>query len=58
MARWCVTSWRHAWAWSSKMVSSVVEELYAFRPYDRETVDALAAEMLAEVRAYEAQKEA
>jgi len=27
------------------MASSVVEELYAFRPYDRETVDALAAEM-------------
>ncbi|WP_256370607.1 hypothetical protein [Rothia sp. HMSC072B04] len=40
------------------MASSVVEELYAFRPYDRETVDALAAETLAEVRAYEAQKEA
>ena len=58
MARWCVTSWRHAWAWSSKMASSVVEEPYAFRPYDRETVDALAAEMLAEVRADEAQKEA
>ena len=58
MVRWCVTSWRHAWAWSSKMVSSVVEELYALRPYDREAVDALAAEMLAEVRAYEAQKEA
>lgn len=35
-----------------------MEELYAFRPYDRETVDALSAEMLAEVRAYEAQKEA
>ena len=44
--------------WSSKMASSVMEELYAFRPYDREAVDALAAEMLAEVRAYEAQKEA
>lgn len=58
MARSCVTSWRHAWAWSSKMASSVMEELYAFRPYDREAVDALAAEMLAEVRAYEAQKEA
>jgi len=28
------------------MASSVVEELYAFRPYDRETVDTLAAEML------------
>jgi len=40
------------------MASSVMEELYTFRPYDRETVDALAAEMLAEVRAYEAQKEA
>lgn len=40
------------------MASSVVEELYAFRPYDRETVDTLAAEMLAEVRTYEAQKEA
>jgi len=26
------------------MASSVMEELYAFRPYDRETVDALAAE--------------
>lgn len=36
-----------------------MEELYALRPYDRETVDALAAEMLlAEVRAYEAQREA
>jgi predicted transcriptional regulator len=35
-----------------------MEELYTFRPYDRETVDALAAEMLAEVHAYEAQKEA
>ncbi|WP_298593137.1 hypothetical protein [uncultured Rothia sp.] len=41
------------------MASSVVEKLYALRPYDRETVDALAAEMcLSEVRAYEAQKEA
>ena len=40
------------------MAASVMEELYAFRPYDRETVDALAAEMLAEVRAYEVQKEA
>ncbi len=40
------------------MASSVVEELYALRPYDRETVDALAEEMLAEVRAYAAQKEA
>ncbi|WP_256370714.1 MULTISPECIES: hypothetical protein [Rothia] len=40
------------------MASSVMEELYALRPYDRETVDALAAEMLVEVRAYEAQKEA
>ena len=40
------------------MALSVMEELYAFRPYDRETVDALAAEMLAEVRTYEAQKEA
>ena len=40
------------------MASSVVEELYVFRPYDRETVDALATEMLAEVRAYEAQREA
>ncbi|WP_455115009.1 hypothetical protein [Rothia mucilaginosa] len=39
------------------MASSVMEELYAFRLYDRETVDALAAEMLAEVRAYEAQRE-
>ena len=58
MARWCVTSWRHAWAWSSRMASSVVEDLYTFRPYDRETVDALAAEMLAEVRAYAVQKEA
>jgi len=35
-----------------------MEELYAFRPYDRETIDVLAAEMLAEVRAYEAQREA
>ena len=35
-----------------------MEELYALRPYDRETVDVLAAEMLAEVRADEAQKEA
>lgn len=35
-----------------------MEELYAFRPYNRETVDALAAEMLSEVRADEAQKEA
>ena len=58
MARWCVTSWRHAWAWSSKMAASVIEELYALRPYDREAVDALAAEMLAEASAYEAQKEA
>ena len=58
MARWCVTSWRHAWVWSSKMTSSVMEELYALRPYNRETVDALSAEMLAEVRAYEAQREA
>ena len=58
MARWCVTSWRHAWAWSSKMAASVIEELDALRPYDREAVDALAAEMLAEVRTYEAQKEA
>ena len=41
VVRWCVTSWRHAWAWSSKMASSVMEELYALRPYDRETVDAL-----------------
>ncbi|MGZ2399323.1 MULTISPECIES: hypothetical protein [unclassified Rothia (in: high G+C Gram-positive bacteria)] len=40
------------------MTSSVMEELYALRPYNRETVDALAAEMLAEVRAYEAQEEA
>ncbi|WP_303977518.1 hypothetical protein [Rothia mucilaginosa] len=40
------------------MASSVMEELYTLRPYDRETVDALAAEMLAEVRAYEAQEEA
>ena len=40
------------------MASSVMEELYALRPYDREAVDALAEEMLAEVRAYEAQKEA
>ncbi|WP_424116093.1 hypothetical protein [Rothia mucilaginosa] len=40
------------------MAASVIEELYALRPYDRETVDALAAETLAEVRAYEAQKEA
>ena len=40
------------------MAASVVEELYALRPYDRETVEAHAAEMLAEVRAYEAQKEA
>jgi len=28
------------------MASSVVEELYAFRPYDREAVDALAAEIV------------
>lgn len=35
-----------------------MEELYALRPYDRDTVDALSAKMLAEVRAYEAQKEA
>ena len=41
------------------MAASVMEELYALRPYDRETVDdALAAEMLAEASAYEAQKEA
>ena len=40
------------------MAASVMEELYALRPYDRETVDALATEMLAEVRAYEAQEEA
>ena len=40
------------------MAASVMEDLYAFRLYDRETVDALAAEMLAEVRAHEAQKEA
>ena len=53
-----MTSWRHAWAWSSKMAASVIEELYALRPYDREAVDALAAEMLAEVRTYEAQKAA
>ena len=35
-----------------------MEELYALRPYDRETVDALAAEMLAEIREYEARREA
>ena len=35
-----------------------MEELYALRPYDRERVDALAAEMLAEVRTHEAQEEA
>ena len=40
------------------MAASVMGDLYALRPYDRETVDALAAEMLAEVRAYEVQKEA
>ena len=40
------------------MAASVIEELYALRPYDREAVDALAAEMLAEASAYEAQKEA
>ena len=40
------------------MAASVMDKLYALRPYDRETVDALAAEMLAEGRAYEAQKEA
>lgn len=40
------------------MAASVMDELYALRPYDRETVDALAVEMLAEASAYEAQKEA
>lgn len=34
------------------MAASVMDELYALRPYNREAVDALAEEMIAEVRAY------
>ena len=34
------------------MTTSVMDELYALRPYNREAVDALAEEMIAEVRAY------